>query len=144
MATGAPSGTNEATVSRWPAEISGPIWVRSSAGSPTRRPVTAGSSRDRNSSMAERSTRMRERAQQSWPALPNTAMGAAAAAAARSASAKTTLADLPPSSRVTRLMVPAAPAMMPRPTSVEPVKAILSTSGCATSWPPTSGPAGST
>ena len=32
-------------------------------------------------SSAERSTRMRERAQQSWPALPNTAIGAAAAAA---------------------------------------------------------------
>src|SRR4029453_2711562 len=32
MATGVPSGTKPATVSRWPAEISGPIWVRSSAG----------------------------------------------------------------------------------------------------------------
>ena len=47
---------------------------------------------------------MRERAQQSWPALPNTAVGAAAAACSRSASAKTTLADLPPSSSVTRLI----------------------------------------
>ena len=83
---------------------------------------------------------MRERAQQSWPALPNTAGGAAAAAAARSASAKTTLADLPPSSRVTRLMVPAAPAMMPRPTSVEPVKAILATCGCSTRRRPTTRP----
>ena len=27
MATGASSGTNEATASRWPAEISGPICV---------------------------------------------------------------------------------------------------------------------
>ncbi len=41
-----------------------------------------------NASTAERSTRIRERAQQSWPALPNTASGAAAAAASRSASAK--------------------------------------------------------
>src|SRR5215218_8973603 len=47
MATGVPSGTNDATVSRWPAEISGPIWVAASAGSPTRRPVTAGYSSDR-------------------------------------------------------------------------------------------------
>ena len=85
------------------------------------------------SSSAERSTRIRERAQQSWPALPNTASGAAAAAASRSASAKTTLADLPPSSSVTRLIVAAAPAAIPRPTSVEPVKAILATSGCSTS-----------
>ena len=90
--------------------------------------------------MAGRSTRMRERAQQSWPALPNTAAGAAAAAAARSASAKTRLADLPPSSSVTRLMVPAAPCMIPRPTSVEPVKAILATPGCSTSRRPTTRP----
>ena len=76
---------------------------------------------------------MRERAQQSWPALPNTAPGAAAAAAWRSASAKTTLADLPPSSSVTRLIVCAAPAAIVRPTSVEPVKATLATSGCSTS-----------
>ena len=48
-----------------------------------------------------------------------------------SASAKTTLADLPPSSSVTRLIVWAAPAAIPRPTSVEPVKAILATSGCS-------------
>ena len=84
-------------------------------------------------SSAERSTRMRERAQQSWPALPNTAPGAAAAAAWMSASANTTLADLPPSSSVTRLIVCAAPAAIVRPTSVEPVNATLATSGCSTS-----------
>jgi hypothetical protein len=84
------------------------------------------------SSTASRSTRIRDRAQQSWPALPKTAAGAAAAAASMSASAKTTFADLPPSSSVTRLIVPAAPAAMPRPTSVEPVKATLATSGCST------------
>ena len=78
-------------------------------------------------------TRIRERAQQSCPALPNTAPGAAAAAASRSASANTTLADLPPSSSVTRLIVAAAAAAIERPTSVEPVKAILATSGCSTS-----------
>ena len=84
-------------------------------------------------SSAERSTRMRERAQQSWPALPNTAPGAAAAAAWMSASANTTLADLPPSSSVTRLIVCAAPAAIVRPTAVEPVNATLATSGCSTS-----------
>ena len=89
-----------------------------------------------NSSSAARSTRIRERAQQSWPALPKTASGAAAAAAAMSASAKTRFADLPPSSSVTRLIVAAAPAAIPRPTSVEPVKAILATSGCSTSRRP--------
>ncbi len=83
---------------------------------------------------------MRERAQQSWPALPNTAAGAAAAAASRSASANTTLADFPPSSSVTRLIVAAAPAAIPRPTSVEPVKAIFATSGCSTSRAPQTDP----
>ena len=47
-----------------------------------------------NSSIAERSTRMRERAQQSWPALPKTASGAEEAAASRSESPKITLARL--------------------------------------------------
>ena len=50
-----------------------------------------------------------------------------------SASANTTLADLPPSSSVTRLIVCAAPAAIERPTSVEPVNATLATSGCSTS-----------
>ena len=50
-----------------------------------------------------------------------------------SASAKTMLGDLPPSSSDTRLSVPAASRMMPLPTSVDPVKAILSTPGCRTS-----------
>ena len=91
-------------------------------------------------SSAERSTRMRERAQQSWPALPNTAIGAAAAARSRSASAKITFADLPPSSSVTRLIVSAARAAMRRPTSVEPVNATLATSGCSTIRSPTTRP----
>ena len=87
-------------------------------------------------SSADACTRMRERAQQSCPALPNTAIGADAAAASRSASAKMTFADLPPNSSVTRLIVAAAPAAIERPTSVEPVKAILATSGCSTRrWP---------
>ena len=91
-------------------------------------------------SSALRCTRIRERAQQSCPALPNTARGAIAAACSRSASAKTTFALLPPSSRVTRLIVAAAPAAIARPTSVEPVKAILATSGCSTSRRPHSRP----
>ena len=49
-----------------------------------------------------------------------------------SASANTTLADLPPSSSVTRLIVCAAPAAIVRPTSVDPVNAIFAMSGCST------------
>ncbi len=48
------------------------------------------------------------------------------------ASSKTTLAALPPSSRVSFLPVPATARWISLPTSVEPVNAILSTPGCAT------------
>ena len=112
--------------------MSGPISVRSESGSPTTIAVTERSSAAMNSSIAARSTRIRDRAQQSWPALPNIPAGAAAAAASRSASAKITFADLPPSSSVTRLIVCAAAAAIRRPTSVEPVNATLATSGCST------------
>ena len=83
---------------------------------------------------------MRERAQQSWPALSKTEYGAAAAAFSRSASSKITFADLPPSSSVTRLIVPAAPCITSRPTSVEPVNAIFATSGCSMRRCPTTEP----
>ena len=57
-----------------------------------------------------------------------------------SASAKTMFGLLPPSSKVIRLSVAAASFMMTCPTSVEPVNAILSTSGCATRAAPAVGP----
>jgi len=58
-------------------------------------------------------------------------------AASMSASANTMLGDLPPSSSERRLSVPAASRMICLPTSVEPVKAILSTRGSRTSAMPT-------
>ena len=103
-------------------------------------PRTAVSRRPTNSSYAERSTRIRERAQQSWPALSKTAYGAVAAALATSASANTMLALLPPSSRVTRFTWSAQPAMICLPTSVEPVKQTLRTSGWVTNRSPTTEP----
>ncbi len=75
IATGASSSTKEPTCSRWAALMSGPICVSSSSGSPTRSAPTASSSASMKRSRALRSTRMRERAQQSWPALPNTRQG---------------------------------------------------------------------
>ena len=93
-----------------------------------------------NRSRTERWTRIRDRAQQSWPALSNTAYGAVAAARSRSASAKTMLALLPPSSRVSRLTWRAQPAMICWPTSVDPVKTILRTAGWSTSRCPTTLP----
>ena len=80
------------------------------------------------------------RAQQSWPALSRKLIGAEAAAASRSASAKTMFADLPPSSSVTRLSESAALRMMPWPTAVEPVKQTLRTSGWVTNRSPTTDP----
>ena len=56
------------------------------------------------------------------------------------ASCSTILADLPPHSSVTFFRVPAALTMMSLPTSVEPVKAILSTSGLVVSTSPISPP----
>jgi len=54
---------------------------------------------------------------------------AALTAAFRSASGKMMLADLPPSSSVTRFRLSAAPRMICRPTAGEPVNVTLSTSG---------------
>ena len=91
-------------------------------------------------SSTERWTRIRDREQQSCPALSNAACGAVAAARARSASANTMFALLPPSSRVTRFTWRAQPAMISRPTSVEPVNTILPTAGWPTSRCPTTLP----
>src|SRR5687768_11328454 len=63
------SSTNPWTVVRCSAEMSGPISLDLSAGSSTLMPFTAGSSSETNSSYADCSTRILERAQQSWPAL---------------------------------------------------------------------------
>ena len=89
-----------------------------------------------NSSSALSWTRIRDRAQQSCPALSNTAYGAVAAALATSASANTMLALLPPSSRVHRFTWSAQPRMIDLPTSVEPVKQTLRTSGWVTNRSP--------
>ncbi len=62
------------------------------------------------------------------------------AAASRSASSKTMLGDLPPSSSVTRARCSAAPFITALPVAVPPVNATLSTPGCATSGAPASPP----
>src|SRR5213080_2666253 len=65
---------------------------------------------------------------------------APASAAAGSASAKTMLGDLPPSSRSTRVMRGATASRMRAPTAELPVNEIMSTSGASTSASPISGP----
>jgi len=82
------------------------------------------------------STRMRLPAEQTSPWLMKIPNSAPSTAASQSASSKNIFGDLPPSSRVTRLRVLAALAAMSFPTVALPVKAILSTFGCATSEAP--------
>ncbi len=135
------SVTYDRTRSSWDLEISGPMAVFSSAGSPTTTDSTAGASSSRKRSYADRWTRMRVRAQQSWPELSRKDMGVAAAAASMSASAKTMLGLLPPSSRVTRLRSAEPFANTCLPTVVDPVKTIFATPGCSTSALPVTGPA---
>ena len=64
---------------------------------------------------------------QAWPWLWKIAKAEPLTAAARSASSNTMLAPLPPSSSWTRLTLPADASTIRRPTSVEPVNAILRT-----------------
>ena len=71
-------------------------------------------------------------------------MSALSIAAGRSASAKTTLGFLPPSSSATRFTVAAAAAMIARPVSRPPVKETRSTAGSSTSGAPAVAPAPST
>src|SRR5215470_4059608 len=78
----------------------------------------------------------RDPAMQVWPVAANTPATIPLAAAARSASGKTTCGDLPPSSSVTLLMLSAAALATARPVAVEPVNATLSTPGCAASAAP--------
>ena len=77
-------------------------------------------------------TSRREPAQHTWPWLNQIASTTPSIAPSRSASSKTTNGDLPPSSRDSFLPDPAVWRRRMRPTSVEPVKAILSTSGWVT------------
>src|SRR5438093_1534851 len=86
------------------------------------------------------STKRRVPAQHTCPAQKKTPSNAPCTAASGSASLKTMLGDLPPSSSDTRLSVDAVSRWISFPTSVEPVKAILSTMGWRTSAPPAVGP----
>ena len=80
---------------------------------------------------------MRLMAMQICPQLRNERRVAPATAAPRSAERVTIIGQLPPSSSVSRLML-GHERWIARPVALDPVKAILSTSGCSTSaWPAT-------
>ncbi len=74
-------------------------------------------------------TRSRLGAWQDWPVLENPRSMFQRAAFSRSPSVSTMFADLPPSSRQTRLTVWPPPRRPWRPAPVEPVNEIMSTSG---------------
>ena len=84
---------------------------------------------------------MRVCATHAWPLFIRAVNFRPSMVAARSASSSTIAADLPPSSRLTRLSCSPHTAAILRPAAVEPVKATLSTPGCATRCSPTSRPA---
>ena len=78
-------------------------------------------------------TSRREPAQHTWPWLKKMPLTMPSTAWSIGASSNTMLAALPPSSSDSRLPVPASVRWICLPTSVEPVKATLSTPGCCTS-----------
>ena len=83
---------------------------------------------------------MRVQAMQVCPPLTKQLASPTLTAFARSASGRITHADLPPSSSETFFTVSAPTAATRRPAAVEPVNETMSTSGCAASASPTTGP----
>ena len=78
----------------------------------------------------------RDPAQQTCPWLNQIPSTSPSTALSRSASSKIMNGDLPPSSSESRLWLAAVAPRIARPTSVDPVNAILSTSGCFTNASP--------
>ena len=103
-----------------------------SSGSPSRSVPSRRFSRSSTVSATDSWTSSREPAQHTWPWLKKMPLTMPSTAWSSGASSKTTLAALPPSSRVSFLPVPATARWISLPTSVEPVNAILSTPGWAT------------
>src|SRR5207249_11895378 len=104
---------------------SGPMRVSGSRPGPCFISAAVLASLSANSSCIFCSTKRRVPAQHTWPAQKKTPSSAPCTAASGSASLKTMLGDLPPSSSDTRLSVDAVSRWISFPTSVEPVKAIL-------------------
>ena len=106
-----------------------PTSVFLSSGSPTRsRSIRAHSLRVTSSATLSCSS-SREPAQQTWPWLKKIPSMMPSTAWSSAASSNTMLADLPPSSSVSPVPVPASARWISLPTAVEPVKAILSSAG---------------
>ena len=132
-----PLATSSSIFSSWARELIAPTSVFLSSGSPTRsvcsRSLSLSTARSKTGSCTSR----REPAQHTWPWLKKMPLTMPSTAWSSGASSKTMFAALPPSSSVRRLPVPAIVRRMILPTSVEPVKATLST-GDSTSAAPVS------
>ncbi len=122
--------------SSWIGETMAPTSIALSSGAPTRSVSSRAFTLATKASWMPSCTSRRDPAQHTWPWLNQMASTTPSTAELRSASSKTMNGDLPPSSSVSDLPEPAVSSRIRRPTSVEPVKAILSTSGCLTSISP--------
>ncbi len=83
---------------------------------------------------------MRSTETHTWPALRNDPLTAKSAARSRSASSRTTIGSLPPSSRTSRFRSRPARSMIDLPTAWLPTKAIISTSAATSAFPVSSAP----
>ena len=106
-----------------------PMSTALSSGLPTRSVSIRARSLSTSRGAIPSCTRIREPAQQTCPWLNQIASTTPSTTLSRSASSNTRNGDFPPSSSESFLPLPAVAVRMIRPTSVEPVKAILSTSG---------------
>src|SRR6516165_4486702 len=115
----------------------GPIMFSGSAGSPYFTSASIARATSTTSSWRARGTTSRDVIAHPWPECEMTAYAQNIAAVVTSPSSSITNADLPPSSRNTRFSVSLAAAMILRPTGVEPVNEMTSTSGCVVMTSPT-------
>ncbi|CAM5732230.1 hypothetical protein SALBM311S_01608 [Streptomyces alboniger] len=114
----------------------GPVCDCSSNGPPRRMIRARRTTSSTNRSCSESSTSSRAPAEQTCPECRKTAVSAMSTAVSKSASAKTMLGFLPPSSSATFFTVPAAAAIRPRPVWSPPVNETRSTSGWSASGAP--------
>src|SRR3989442_1611460 len=136
----APSSTPFVTRPRMRSSCTGatiaPMSIDLSSGGPTRSFSIRARSFATSRSATPSCTSSREPAQQTCPWLNQIASTTPSTTLSRSASSNTMNGLLPPSSRESFLPEPAVALRMTRPTSAEPVNAILSTSGWSTSSAP--------
>src|SRR5579863_4171418 len=114
--------------------------VPSANGSPTLVPSAVCFAVAAASAILDRGTSIRVGALQDCPVLRKHSCTPCLTALPKSASSRMMLADLPPSSCVTRFTVGAAAVATATPARVEPVNEIMATSGCAAIAAPTVGP----